>query len=208
MTPRRRLVDREPAPLGRRLLAFAIDLAVVYVAVVVLLQLVLQPVTDLIGPGWTRVGWFFTAYTFLTMSVPILLYFAGYEASPHQAPPGKQWLGMVVTDAAGERPGFGRVLLRTLVKLLPLELARIALALPGNPFVDPLTSELRMPGADAITPFFLIGSIVALILAGLYLLVAALDDDGRAPHDYLAGTYVLRAEATPSARRTVLADGS
>lgn len=200
MNPRRRLVDQEPAGAGRRLVAFGLDLLIAHVAVVVVLQLVLEPLWQAIGLDWLRVGWFFVLYTFLTLSLPILLYFAGYESSARQATPGMQWLGLLVTDGAGERIGLGRALGRNAVKLLPFQIAGLAVGLPANPFFDPLLGQWVWPSADAVHPWLLVGLLLAIVLAGLYLLVLILDGDGRAPHDRLTGTYVLRRDPRHSPR--------
>lgn len=197
MNPRRRMIDQEPAGAGRRLLAFAADLLIAYLAVVVLLQLVLDPLWQAIDPGWLRVGWFFAVYTFFTVSLPILLYFAGYESSGKQATIGMQWLGLRVTDEDGQKIGLPRAILRNLIKLLPFEVARLAVALPANPFVHPLTGELTMPSGPELHPWLVIGLLLAIVLLGLYLLMLLLDGDGRAPHDRLSRTYVLRRDGSP-----------
>lgn len=46
------------------------------------------------------------------------LYFALFESSAHQATPGKMLLGIVVTDEAGKRVGFGRASGRHFAKIL------------------------------------------------------------------------------------------
>jgi uncharacterized RDD family membrane protein YckC len=46
------------------------------------------------------------------------LYFACFEASSWQATPGKRALGMMVTDAQGQRIGFGRASARFFAKLI------------------------------------------------------------------------------------------
>ena len=208
MTPRRRMIDQEPAGAGRRLLAFLLDLTVACVVIVALLQLVLDPLRQAIGPGWMRIGWFFGVYTFLTVSLPVWLYFAGYEASNRQATLGKRWLGLRVTDESGDGTSLPRALVRNLVKLLPLEVARLSIALPVNPFVHPLTDELIWPSAESLPPTFVIGVLLAIVLAGAYLLALVLDDDGRAPHDHATGTYVLRVEETGSARARLAEGGA
>jgi uncharacterized RDD family membrane protein YckC len=53
----------------------------------------------------------------LSLIVP-WLYFTLFEAGPWQATPGKRLLGLVVTDLAGERIGWGRANLRFFGKIL------------------------------------------------------------------------------------------
>ena len=45
-----------------------------------------------------------------------IVYFAAFESSGRQATPGKMALGVVVTDDAGQRIGFGRAAARTAAK--------------------------------------------------------------------------------------------
>jgi uncharacterized RDD family membrane protein YckC len=193
MQPARRFTDLEPAGIDRRLAAFLVDVVIVFVAVVVLLQLLLDPLTDSLGPGWVRVGWFYIGYTLLTVSLPTWLYFAGYESSDEQSTLGKRWLGIVVTGPDGKEPSFWRALLRTLLKLLPFEIAHAAIALPANPFVDPLSGAFIMPALEELGGSLFAGLLVALLLFGAALLTMALHPDRRGPHDFLSGTYVMKA---------------
>lgn len=195
----RRFTDLEPAGFARRFAAFLIDVTIVLVAVVFLLQLVLAPLTDAFGPGWVRVGWFYAGYTLLTVSLPIWLYFAGYEASSERATLGKQWLGLMVTGTDGGRAALPRTLLRTILKLLPFEIAHLAVALPANPFVDPLTGRSTMPTLEDLGGSLVAGLLVAMLLLGASLLTIALHPDRRAPHDLAAGTYVMRDGRTDEA---------
>ena len=200
MTSGRRLTDLEPAGFSRRAAAFLLDLLVVGVAVVVLLQLVLDPMRQALGPGWMRVGAFYVGYVLLTVSLPIWLYFAGYESSPWQATLGKRWLGIRVNSVDGRQVSFLRAFLRTIVKLLPFEIAHVCVALPANPFVDAITGELTIPALDSMHPFGIAGLLAALLLFGLLLFTAMLHPDGRGVHDFAAGTFVVRSEEAVPAR--------
>lgn len=205
----RRLTDLEPAGLTLRLAAFLVDILVVCAAVVVLLQLVLSPLHSALGPGWARVGWFYIGYTLLTVSLPIWLYFAGYESGEHRATLGKRWLGLAVACTDGSRPSFGRALLRTIVKLLPLELAHLAIAVPANPFIDPLTSSLILPGMRELGASVLGGLFVALLILGGTMLSAALHADRRALHDLVADTWVVKVRhAAPATAQATAAQGA
>lgn len=200
MTSGRRLTDLEPAGFARRASAFLLDLAVAAIAVVVLLQLVLDPMRQALGPGWMRIGAFYVAYVLLTVSLPIWLYFAGYESSDGQATLGKQWLGIRVNTIDGRRVSFGRAFVRTLIKLLPFEVAHVCIALPANPFIDPVTGELTIPALDAMHPAGLAGLLAALLLFGVLLFTTVLHGDGRGIHDLAARTFVVRTETRPAPR--------
>lgn len=198
MQPGRRLTDLEPAGFAIRLAAFLIDIVIVCAAVVLLLQFVLDPLRAALGPGWARVGWFYIGYALLTVSLPIWLYFTGYEAGDQHATLGKRWLGLTVAGASGTPPSFGRAFLRTIVKLMPFEIAHIVIAVPANPFIDPLTAGLILPGMKELGGTVLAGLLVALLLLGATMLSAALHPDRRALHDLLAGTWVVKTAPRPA----------
>lgn len=200
MTSGRRLTDLEPAGFLRRAGAFLLDLIVAGVAVVVLLQLVLDPLRQALGPGWMRLGAFYVAYVLLTVSLPIWLYFSGYESSPWQATLGKRWLRIRVSSVDGRPLSFVRAFTRTILKLLPFEIAHICVALPVNPFVDPITGELTIPALGSMHPVSLAGLLAALLLFGLILFSAVLHPDGRGAHDLVAGTFVVRTEGSTVAQ--------
>ena len=210
MQPGRRLTDLEPAAFALRLAAFLVDILVVCAAVVVLLQVVLDPLRTALGPAWARVGWFYIGYTLLTVSLPIWLYFAGYESGDQHATLGKRWLGIAVAGAGGRPPSFGRALLRTIVKLLPFEVAHLVIAVPANPFIDPITGELILPGMQELGGTVLAGLLVSLLILGASLLSAALNPDRRALHDLLTGTWVVRSapQRTPAIAHAAAGPGA
>ena len=189
----RRLTDLEPAGFVRRASAFLIDLAVAGVLLVLLLQLVLDPLRQALGPAWAPVGGFYIGYALLTVSLPVWLYFTAYESGSNHATPGKRWLGIEVTTTRPEPLSVGRALLRTVVKLLPLEIAHLSIMVPANPFIDPPSGELTIPALDGLGPSVLGGLLFALVLLGAQLFTVLLHPDGRGPHDLLAGTFVVRA---------------
>lgn len=121
--------------------------------------------TDLIAFGFTV--------------LPTGLYLAVGEAGRHQAAWGKRRAGLQVVTAAGGRPGVGRIVLRTAVKLLPWQLAHIAVARLILDVDDPVTTW----GSDALS----------LLLAALTIGMAWRDPQHRALHDRVAGTRVVPA---------------
>ena len=201
MRPERRLTDLEPAGFLRRAGAFTLDLLVAGTALVLLLQLVLDPLRQALGPAWARFGWFYFGYALLTVSLPLWLYFAGYESSAAHATPGKRWLGITVASTSDAPVGFGRAMLRTIVRLLPFEIAHYALTVPANPFVDPITGSLVIPGLAGLDPGVLTGLLVALLVLGATLFTSIVHPDGRGPHDLLAHTFVVRTAAQPAGAR-------
>ena len=187
----RRLTDLEPAGFVRRAGAFLLDVLIAGVALV-LLQLVLDPLRQALGPAWARVGWFYVGYALLTVSLPVWLYFAVYESSERGATPAKRWLGIAVATTSGRPLTFWRAMMRTVVKLLPLELAHLFVAVPANPFIDPLSGELVIPTLGGLGASVLAGLLLAVLLLGAWLLTVLTHPDGRGPHDLLTHTFVVQ----------------
>jgi uncharacterized RDD family membrane protein YckC len=117
---------------------------------------------------------------FLTLTGPVILYFALCEASTWQATLGKRALGLVVVGAGGTRLPFGRAIVREVVRFLPWEMAHALiwpLALP--PHKEPL----------ALT----IGGFAAVyLLLIIYLISLFVGSEHRTIYDRLAGSRVLR----------------
>jgi uncharacterized RDD family membrane protein YckC len=115
--------------------------------------------------------------------LPAGLYLGLTEAGARSATLGKRRLGLAVATTAGARPGPGRIALRTVVKLLPWQLAHLAvlrLALDAGPAAFAWTADGLALGLVALT--------VALAVAG---------PGHRALHDLAAGTVVVRRRIAP-----------
>jgi uncharacterized RDD family membrane protein YckC len=172
------------APPWRRLAAFGLDylliagyLALLTAVGVGLLQRRGRPPA---GPGTLRARLVGHAVGFVTLTLPVALYFALWEASPWQATPGKRGLGLrVVLVVGGRRVPYSRTLLRAAVKLVPWELAHTALwHTPGWPV---------RPEPTAVTA---LGSGAALFLAAWYVL-CLFAGARRPPYDRAAGARVV-----------------
>jgi len=119
------------------------------------------------------------AIAFLSLTLPVVLYFAITESSRWQATIGKRVLGLRVQTVSGARVPFGRSLARSTFKFLPWEIAHTAIwHVPGQPFVS-------MPA-----PINFLGYAVALAGAGAFA-VAVFRGRGRTPYDLVAGTMVV-----------------
>jgi uncharacterized RDD family membrane protein YckC len=152
---------------------------VLFVAFPVLLGAVCGVVFHLtIGFEWMNNGLKFWAFVFVTVSLPIWLYFSLYESSPHQATIGMRAMGLQVADLAGERISFGRALLRTVLKLLPFEINHLTMFLPRPIWGDP-------------NPGFRVGFLLVSGLMGLYLVIMFMTRRKQSLHDLVAGTVVL-----------------
>ncbi|WP_214403551.1 RDD family protein [Pseudonocardia lacus] len=111
--------------------------------------------------------------------LPVGAYLAATEAGRHQATLGKRWQGLRVVTVEGAAIGWRRAVVRNVIKLLPWQLAHLAVSrwIVG---VDPSPAILTAYGASVVLA---VGSVA----------VALRDAEGRALHDLAAGTRVVVA---------------
>jgi uncharacterized RDD family membrane protein YckC len=177
--------DEFYAGIVRRTGAYLIDYVVMFVGFVILQSLVLLPLrTWMLGSDqWMKAGGFpLEAYTLLTISFPTWLYFACSEQSSWQATIGKRVFGLIVTDIRGDGIDFGRAMLRTVIKLLPWELAHLTVNLPTSMFFAP-------------EPQFRFGLLVVFALLVVYPALVLLTRRHQSLHDLIAKTVVLCGSA-------------
>lgn len=174
-----------PPSFGRRLLALLIDYALIvaYLIVLVLGALLVARITGTFT-DWLAFGTFgaeLLGFVFLVLPVGVYLY-AG-EASARQATVGKRVLGLrVVLEADGERPGRVRILVRTVIKLIPWEFAHF--------FVWQAAASA---GLAVFPSWITVGIAAANLLPIVYLVCVLVQRDKRGPHDLVAGTRVIVA---------------
>jgi uncharacterized RDD family membrane protein YckC len=117
-------------------------------------------------------------YTLLTISLPTWLYFAWSEQSSWQATLGKRVCHLIVTDTGGDRIGFGRAMLRTVIKLLPWEVSHLTVNLPTSIMFD-------------AEPKFRYGFLAVFALLVLYPTLILLTRSHQSLHDLIGKTIVL-----------------
>lgn len=169
------------SPGWRRVAAFAVDYGVIlaYLGLLALLGVLGRAVgvlpTEVTTPD-ARVAAQLVGIAVLTL--PVTLWFAGWEAGPGRATPGKRVLGLRVVTTGGERLGWPRSLLRTALKFtVPWELAHTA-----------VWNLLAWPGDG--------GSVVDMVLLGVANAVIVVDlvslfvGTRRTPYDRIAGTVI------------------
>ncbi|MFO7540679.1 MAG: RDD family protein [Chloroflexota bacterium] len=120
--------------LLRRIGAYLLDILLCYGVIFVPLQLLIYtPINHLLdnrlatNPGWLAM------YVILTISLPVWFYFIGCEWSAWRATVGKRLLGLQVTSASpNHQLHTAQIILRNGAKLLPWEIAHLAVNLPLN----------------------------------------------------------------------------
>jgi len=169
-------IEKAPTSIWRRILAYLVDYVLLFSVLVPL-----QGILYLVGRGFPyrllRTGAQIELWVFLSISLPVWLYFALAESSSRQATLGKRLLGLRVTNLHGDRIGFGRAILRTIIKLIPWELTHLSLMLPIPMWWDP-------------QPRLRAGIVVVYAVIGIYLLAMFLNERRQSIHDLIAQTIV------------------
>lgn len=119
--------------------------------------------------------------TFLTLVLPVILYFALFESSSRRATPGKQRMGLQVMDGKGGTLGKGRALFRSFVKFLPWQLAHTCIY-----HIEGWPSAIRQP-----TPWIVAGLVLVWVLVGCFVISMGITRTRQTLYDLAAGSYVV-----------------
>lgn len=184
----------------RRSLAFALDWLVVVLWGGLLFGAVLIATNG--TPPQPENPWTAQAIGFLTMTVPVTLYFAFFESSALRASLGKRVLGLIVSSETGERLSLRPALLRNAIKFAPWECGHT------------LAQQAAFSG-EAGLPAWAWGPAAVALVGPVWWLVAMFAT-GRPPYDRWASAQVShstdperRFEATElAAQQPVAADGA
>lgn len=122
--------------------------------------------------------WEAQAIGFLSMTLPVTLYFATTEGSGMQASLGKRVLGLVVCDDLGRQLAFRAALWRSACKFVPWEVGHL------------VAQQAACSGDAGLPPWVWIA--VAIAFAGPVWWVAALMATGRTPYDRWSASHVER----------------
>lgn len=171
------VAERAYPSVWRRICAYLVDYGLLF-GVLIALQLLLYRVGRGFPYDWLETGMQIELWVWSSISFPAWLYFALSESSPRQATFGKRLLGLQVTNLQGGRIGFGRALLRTVIKLLPWELTHLSLMLPVPLWWDP-------------QPTLRPGIVAVYALIGVYLVTLFLNPRRQSVHDLVARTVVV-----------------
>jgi uncharacterized RDD family membrane protein YckC len=178
----------QPSPGWRRVVAFGVDYGfiVVYVGFLILVGVLGRAVgalpTDIATPTGRVVA---QLVIFAVLTLPVTAWFAGWEATPGGATPGKRLLGLRVRTTSDGRLSLPQSLLRTALKFtIPWELAHTAvwnmLVWPGDPSVAVDTLLLSLANAA-----------IAIDVVSLFV------GSRRTPYDRIVGT-IVRVDPVPA----------
>jgi len=165
----------------RRLLAYSIDITLLY-AMLVGLQVGFVAVTGGVVNDWIaaqHMGILTWGWIFLTISLPMWLYFILNESGPRQASLGKSLLGLKVTDLNGNRLMVTTATWRTVCKLAFFEIGHLSLLFPTPLFDEPY-------------PSFRVGIVILMALMLVYFVVTLITPRHQSLHDLIIKTQVVR----------------
>jgi len=166
------------APALPRLLAFAIDWVVIAAWGGAIFALVWWSSDG--SPSAPANPWQGQAIGFLSMTLPVALYFSLCEASARQGTLGKHMLGLRVCQRNGERAPWKQTFLRAVGKLFPWELGHL------------LAQQAFFAGEDGLSTWVLVPGLLSFALPAWW--VASLLVQGRTPYDRWSRTMVHRVK--------------
>jgi uncharacterized RDD family membrane protein YckC len=121
---------------------------------------------------------------FVTLVLPVILYFTLQESSTRQSTWGKRKAVIQVVNISGGRLTRGQAFVRSLVKLLPWQIGHTCLFhIPGWPVA-----------ITTIPPLVTAGVILVYLLVGIYIASSLISKKHRTPYDWVAGSYVITTE--------------
>lgn len=167
-------MKRERAIVVRRLLAFAMDWLVVVLWGSLLFGVVMIATGG--NPPRPENPWKAQGVGFLTMTIPVTVYFVLCESSAMRASLGKRVLGLAVSRETGERLSFGSALLRNAVKFVPWE------------FGHTVAQQAALSGEEGF-PTWVWGP-ASVALAGPVWWLITMVATGRTPYDRWASARV------------------
>jgi len=173
------------AGFAKRLKAFAFDYLIIFAYIVALAGVNYGIILS--GGTFEKISPFFAspiikdAVAFLTLILPVILYFTLQESSPKQATWGKRKVGLRVVNVNGEALTKAQAFARSLIKFLPWQIAHTSIYhIEGLPFapVEP-------------SPIVIAGFVLVYLLVGIYIASALISKKHRTPYDWASGSCVI-----------------
>lgn len=164
----------------KRTLAYLIDCFIAFAAVMLVIQWgILSHIRESIGITDT---WFTSSvnmqlYVLTTISIPVWAYFTFFDSNRSKGTFGKRIFSLWVNDNKNHKISVGKSFLRTLLKLLPWEIAHAGVIFPTPLYYEP-APEVR------------IASYIGLILFAVYIVSILIDKRKQSIYDKLLGTGV------------------
>lgn len=122
---------------------------------------------------------------FITLTLPVILYFALMENSKYAATVGKRKVGLKVVSHDLSKATFGRLLIRNCIKFLPWELAHF--------FVFRLFDFTRR---DSPLPDWVLAGLIASQAMALIYVLFLFSKNGRTIYELVSSTQVIANKAS------------
>ncbi len=167
---------------ARRTAAYFLDCTICFGVVMLVIQwAILTPLRQHMGitDEWFHNSWNLQAYIWLSISLPVWMYFTFLDSRLFKGTPAKRLFKIaVISESSGSRLAPDKALLRTVCKLLPWEVAHIGLVFPEPIYFaeEPILNPLVYVG---------IGLFV------FYVATILKDERGRAIYDRILGAAVV-----------------
>lgn len=161
-----------------RLIAFLIDYGIIvsYAAILFALVVALGLDHQISSP------WIGQLTGFLSLTLPVMLYFAILEHGPWHGTFGKWLMGLSVTDQSLQAVSFTRSLTRNLLKFLPWEVAHLGIHWAF--YYGRTTGELAT--------WVWIPLVFSQLLAISYAISIVMNSEHRGWYEHWSGTRVIR----------------
>jgi uncharacterized RDD family membrane protein YckC len=177
--------DVRYAGFAKRLKAFAFDYLLIcgYIILLAAVTMAVVKVSGRLGVSlhWPENPVLADLMAFITLILPICLYFTLEESSAKQSTWGKRKTRIRVVNANGGRLRRGQAFVRSLVKVLPWQIAHTCLFhIPGWPM-----AVRTVPSAVTI------GFVLVYVLAGIFIATVFISKKHRTPYDWAAGSTVI-----------------
>jgi uncharacterized RDD family membrane protein YckC len=173
------------AGVGIRLKAFLFDYLPIAAYIILLFGLTMALVWMMRSLGrpisWPTNPLVGDLIAFITLVLPVILYFTLQESSSRRSTWGKRKAGLLVVDVRRGTLTRWRAFTRSFLKFLPWQFAHTSLFhWEGWPFA-PVEPTLMV----------LIGFGLVYLLVGIYIASALMSKKHRTPYDWAAGSYVI-----------------
>jgi uncharacterized RDD family membrane protein YckC len=177
--------DNHYAGFAKRLKAFTFDYLIIcgYIILLAAGTMVIVKVSGWLGTPlqWPENPILADLMAFITLVLPVILYFTFQESSPKQSTWGKRKAGIRVVNANGGRLARVQAFVRSLVKMIPWQTAHTCLFhIPGWPL-----AVTTIPSAVSV------GFVLVYVLVGIYIASALISRKHRTPYDWASGSYVI-----------------
>lgn len=177
--------DFHYAGFGKRLRAFAFDYLLIcgYIVLLTAVTMAIIGIGGFLGLAlhWPENPILADLMAFVTLVLPVILYFTLQECSSKQSTWGKRKAGIRVVNADGGTLTRWQAIIRSLVKMIPWQIGHTSLFhIPSWPL-----------SVTTIPPAVIGGFILLYTLVGIYITSAFVSKKRRTPYDWASGSYVI-----------------